>query len=132
MIQKQKRLSLSLVIVGLAVSLVFAFTGAEDYNSGLLSGLGTSAVFVGIFRLMKLRRLSSDLENRSRMGALSLLRKQNQDKAAPRYGASELPAVLPEMQTDSHRQCGSSADNRPSFPSKRAQCVKDFEHLCMK
>lgn len=62
MIKKQKAAAISFMIIGLIISLIFALTGADDYNSGLLCGLGTSLTVVGIIRLVKLHRLSRDPE----------------------------------------------------------------------
>lgn len=59
MIQKQKKLALFYLIVGLVISLVFG-TGGDDYNTGLLCGLGTSFAAVGIIRLLKYYRLSKN------------------------------------------------------------------------
>lgn len=60
--KKQKRVYLSFLIIGLIITSVFFFTGEETYNSGLLCGMGTSLTFVGLFRLLRLRRLSTDPE----------------------------------------------------------------------
>ena len=65
MVKRQKMLSASYVLIGLTIALVFAFIDADDYQSGLLSGLGTSLVVVGLIRLTKLYRLSRDPEKQA-------------------------------------------------------------------
>lgn len=64
-LKKQKRISLSFLIIGLSITLVFFFTGEGSYNSGLLCGMGTSLTFVGLFRLIKYHRLSADPDKAS-------------------------------------------------------------------
>lgn len=62
MLKKQKNLYLSMLVVGLIISVVFSLTNSGDYNSGLLCGLGTSLTVVALFRLVKLHRMSRDPE----------------------------------------------------------------------
>lgn len=60
--KKQRTLAISFLVIGLLISLVFAFTGGDDYNSGLLCGMGSSLTVVGIIRLIRLHRISRDPE----------------------------------------------------------------------
>lgn len=61
-IKSQKILSVSFIVIGLIIGLIFAAYGEEDYNGGILCGMGTALTFVGIFRLVKLYRISRDPE----------------------------------------------------------------------
>lgn len=62
MVKRQKAVSLIYLIVGVVIILIFAFTNVEDYNSGFLGGIGGSLTFVGLFRLVRLQRLSRNPE----------------------------------------------------------------------
>lgn len=58
MVKKQKRAALVYLALGLAIALIAAFIHGDDYNTGILSGIGTSLVAVGLLRLLKLYRLA--------------------------------------------------------------------------
>lgn len=62
MIKKQKIVAVSYLAIGLIITLIFAFVNADDYNSGILCGIGTSLTAVGFIRLIKLHRLSKNPE----------------------------------------------------------------------
>lgn len=58
MVKKQKRAALVYLALGLAIALIAAFAPGDDYNMGILSGMGTSLIAVGLLRLLKLHRLT--------------------------------------------------------------------------
>lgn len=62
MIKKQKYLHLTFVLIGIGILLIFALTNDGSYQSGLLCGLGSSLMAIGILRTIKLRRLTSSPE----------------------------------------------------------------------
>lgn len=62
MIQKQRKLHLALVLIGICIFLVFACTNDGSYQSGMLCGLGSSLTVIGVLQMIKLRRLTSTPE----------------------------------------------------------------------
>lgn len=58
MVKKQKRAALVYFALGLAIALIAAFIPGDDYRTGILSGMGTSMIAVGLLRLLKLHRLT--------------------------------------------------------------------------
>lgn len=62
MIKKQKYLHLTFVLIGVGILLIFALTNDGSYQSGVLCGLGSSLMAIGILRTIKLRRLTSSPE----------------------------------------------------------------------
>lgn len=62
MIKKQKYLHLTFVLIGIGILLIFALTNDGSYQSGVLCGLGSSLMAIGILRAIKLRRLTSSPE----------------------------------------------------------------------
>lgn len=62
MIKNHKIVALSIVIIGLCITLMTAFAGTDDYNRGILCGMGTSLTAVGLLRLVRLYRISRNPE----------------------------------------------------------------------
>lgn len=61
-IKQQKTLSVTYIIIGVVMWILFALNNSGDYPSGLLCGLGSGLTVVGAARLVKLHRIASSEE----------------------------------------------------------------------
>ncbi len=61
-IKHQKILSVTYIIVGMVMWILFTMNNGSDYQSGLLCGLGSGLTVVGVLRLVKLHRIASSAE----------------------------------------------------------------------
>lgn len=61
-IKQQKTLSVTYIVVGVVMWILFAMSSGSDYQSGLLCGLGSGLTVVGAARLVKLHRLTASAE----------------------------------------------------------------------
>lgn len=62
MLKKRKILYLAYIAAGVLADLISAFSGMGDYNSGVLGGMGTALIAVGLLRLLRMHRLTRDPE----------------------------------------------------------------------
>ena len=61
-LKNQKKWAILWVIVGAALWIIFTAIGGEDFRSGLLSGMGSAFIVVGVIRLVRVRRWEKDPE----------------------------------------------------------------------
>lgn len=61
-IKHQKLLSMTFLVIGIIIWIIFTLTNDGSYQSGLLCGMGSSLAVIGILRLVKLRRLTASAE----------------------------------------------------------------------
>ena len=61
-LKNQKKWAILWVIVGIALWIIFTAVGGEDFRSGLLSGMGSAFIVVGVIRLVRVRRWEKDPE----------------------------------------------------------------------
>ena len=61
-LKNQKKWAILWVIVGAALWIIFTAVGGEDFRSGLLSGMGSAFIVVGVIRLVRVRRWEKDPE----------------------------------------------------------------------
>ena len=61
-LKNQKKWAILWVIVGAVLWIIFTAVGGEDFRSGLLSGMGSAFIVIGVIRLVRVRRWEKDPE----------------------------------------------------------------------
>ena len=61
-LKNQKKWAILWVIVGAALWIIFTAIGGEDFRSGLLSGMGSAFIVIGVIRFVRVRRWEKDPE----------------------------------------------------------------------
>ena len=61
-LKSQKKFAILWVIVGAVLWIIFTAVGGEGFRSGLLSGMGSAFIVIGVIRFVRVRRLEKDPE----------------------------------------------------------------------
>lgn len=61
-LKSQKIYGFVLIAIGIVLDAVFAYLQSIDYKGGVICGMGTTFIFIGLIYLLRVRRLSKNEE----------------------------------------------------------------------
>ncbi|MDO4815670.1 MAG: DUF2178 domain-containing protein [Bacillota bacterium] len=61
-LKSQKIYGFVLIAIGIVLDAVFAYLQSIDYKGGVICGMGTTFIFIGLIYLLRVRRLSKNKE----------------------------------------------------------------------
>lgn len=61
-LKNQKKFAVLWLVIGIVMWVVFSTIGEESFQGGLLSGMGSAFIVVGVIRLVRVRRLEKNPE----------------------------------------------------------------------